>query len=407
VTGRVAVGLVSAIALAISGVAWYDLHTLQHNTNTTPILSELDNQPNQPPPDDGATDILLIGDDARTDAQGHPLPASVLSKLRTQFDAGVNTDTIIVLRIPKNGGKAFAVSIPRDTYVPIPGWHPDKINAAYGVVQALTAQQLRQSGDTSKDDIQQKSQQAGQLALTESVQNLTGIHIDHYAEVNLYGFYLLSQAIGGVPVCLKHATSDKNSGADFHAGIQTISGANALSFVRQRDNLPNGDLDRIVRQQVFLASAAKKLLSAGTLTNPGALNDLAGVVRQSLTTDPDLDLISFAQQAQSLASGNVEFVTIPVVNDNARSASGQSIVQVDVTAVHQFLTNLIASTPPPPTTTTPPPATTTATTPAEATTTTPPPPPSTTAPTTTTPPPPPPTNEPTPPVSIDGVPCVD
>jgi LCP family protein required for cell wall assembly len=401
VTGRVAIGVVSAAALVASGVAWYGVQTLRHNTNTTPVLSELNNQPNQPPPDDGATDILLVGDDARTDAQGHALPTSVLTKLRTQFDAGVNTDTIIVLRIPKNGGKAYAVSIPRDTYVPIPGWHQDKINAAYGVIQALTAQQLQDSGDTNRADIQQKSQQAGQLALIESVQSLTGIHIDHYAEVNLYGFFLLSQAIGGVQVCLKHATSDKNSGADFKAGVQTVSGADALSFVRQRDNLPNGDLDRIVRQQVFLASAARKLLSAGTLTDPGALGALAGVVRQSLTTDPGLDIITFAQQAQSLASGNVEFVTIPVVNDNARSPSGQSIVQVDVTAVHQFVSNLIASTPPPPTTTTPPPATTTP--PSKSTTA---PPPSTTT-TTTTPPTPPPTNEPTSPVSIDGVPCVD
>jgi LCP family protein required for cell wall assembly len=402
ITGRVVVGLVSAIALVASGIAWYGLQTLRHNTNTTPVLSELNNQPNQPPPDDGATDILLVGDDARTDAQGHPLPASVLAKLRTQFDAGVNTDTIIVLRIPKNGGKAYAVSIPRDTYVPIPGWHQDKINGAYGIIQALTAQQLQSSGDTDKADIAQKARQAGQLALIESVQNLTGIHIDHYAEVNLYGFYLLSQAIGGVPVCLKHATSDKNSGADFHAGAQTISGANALSFVRQRDNLPNGDLDRIVRQQVFLASAAKKLLSAGTLTNPGALGALAGVVRQSLTTDPGLDILAFAQQAQSLASGNVEFVTIPVVNDNARSASGQSIVAVDVNAVHRFVSQLIASTPPTTTTTPPPPTTTTPSAPGKPTTTTPPPPT-----TTTTPPPPPPTNEPTAPVSIDGVPCVD
>ncbi|HJP74854.1 MAG TPA: LCP family protein [Pseudonocardiaceae bacterium] len=402
ITGRAAIGVVSAAALVASGIAWYGVQTLRHNTNTTPVLSELNNQPNQPPPDDGATDILLVGDDARTDAQGHALPASALRQLRTTFDAGTNTDTIIVLRIPKNGGKAYAVSIPRDTYVSIPGWHQDKINAAYGVIQALTAQQLQDSGDSDRADIQQKSRQAGQLALIESVQGLTGIHIDHYAEVNLYGFYLLSQAIGGVPVCLKHATSDKNSGADFKAGVQTVSGSDALSFVRQRDNLPNGDLDRIVRQQVFLASAAKKLLSAGTLTNPGALGALAGVVRQSLTTDPGLDIITFAQQAQSLASGNVEFVTIPVVNDNARSASGQSIVQVDVNAVHQFVTNLIASSPPPPTTTQP-----TAVSVPPAKSTIPPPPPTTTTPTTTTPPPPPPTNEPTSPVSIDGVPCVD
>jgi LCP family protein required for cell wall assembly len=408
ITGRVAVALVSAIALAVTGIAWYGVQTLRHSTNTTPVLSELNSAPNQPPADDGATDILLVGSDSRTDAQGHELPASVLAQLRTQFDAGVNTDTIIVLRIPDNGGKAYAVSIPRDTYVSIPGWHDDKINAAYGVIQAQTAQQLRASGVTDQTKIQQESRQAGQLALIESVQNLTGIHIDHYAEINLYGFYLLSKAIGGVEVCLKHATTDKNSGADFRAGEQLISGSDALSFVRQRDNLPNGDLDRIVRQQVFLASAAKKILSAGTLTNPSALAGLANTVRASLTTDPGLDLITFAQQAQSLVSGNVEFVTIPVVNDNARSPSGQSIVAVNVPAVHQFVTNLLASSPPPPTTTTAPATTTTPATTAPGKPAT-----STVAPTTTTKAPvttsvpPSPTNEPTPPVSVNGVPCVD
>jgi LCP family protein required for cell wall assembly len=405
VCGRTSVALASVVVLAATAMARNAHDQVQQGMTTTPVLSQVATETNAPPKDDGATDILLVGDDARTDAQGHPLPTSVLTKLRTQFDAGTNTDTIIVLRIPKNGGKAYAVSIPRDTYVPIPGWHEDKINGAYGIIQALTAQQLQAAGDSDRADIQQKSRQAGQLALIESVQSLTGIHIDHYAEVNLYGFYLLSQAIGGVPVCLKHATSDKNSGADFRAGVQTVSGADALSFVRQRDNLPNGDLDRIVRQQVFLASAAKKLLSAGTLTDPGALSALAGVVRQSLTTDPGLDIVTFAQQAQSLASGNVEFVTIPVVNDNARSPSGQSIVQVDVNAVHQFVTNLIASSPPPPTTTTPPPTTVPPATPSKSATT--PPPPTTTVPTSSTPPPPPPTNEPTSPVSIDGVPCVD
>jgi LCP family protein required for cell wall assembly len=398
ITGRVAVALVSAVALVATGIAWYGLESFRHSTNTTPVLSELKTAPNQPPADDGATDILLVGSDSRTDAQGRALPAGVLAQLRTQFDAGVNTDTIIVLRIPDNGGKAYAVSIPRDTYVSIPGWHDDKINAAYGVTQFLTAQRLQSSGVTDSAKIQQESEQAGQVALIESVQGLTGIHIDHYAEINLYGFYLLSKAIGGVDVCLKHATSDKNSGADFRAGEQSVAGSDALSFVRQRDNLPNGDIDRIVRQQVFLASAAKKILSAGTLTNPSALSGLLNTVRSSLTTDPGLDIAAFAQQAQSLVSGNVEFVTIPVVNDNATSPTGQSIVQVDVNAVHQFVANLVASSTAPPTTAKP--STPTAGKPATSTLARP-------APTPTTSVPPAPTNEPTPPVSVNGVPCVD
>jgi LCP family protein required for cell wall assembly len=408
VIGRVLVALVSAAALVAAGTGWLTVRTFQASTNTTNVFKQLTTAPNQPPTDDGATDILLVGSDSRDDAHGDPLPTSVLTQLRTQFDAGLNTDTIIVLRIPHNGGQAYAISIPRDTYVSIPGYQDDKINSAYGVLKSRTAQQLRAQGGLTSAQIEAQSEQAGQAALIQSVQNLTGIHVDHYVEINLYGFYLLSKAIGGVPVCLRHATSDKDSGADFAAGEQTVSGAAALSFVRQREGLPHGDLDRIVRQQVFLASAAKKLLSAGTLTSPTALAGLRDTVQKSLVTDPGLDLLGFLQQAQSLLDGDVEFVTIPVVNINGRSPSGQSIVSVDVDQVHQFVNGLIAATPPAPSTTTPAPPTSV---PTGATTTAPPlttvAPPTTTTPTTTTSAPPPPTNEPTPPISVNGVRCVD
>jgi LCP family protein required for cell wall assembly len=367
VVGRVVLALVSAIALATTGIAWFTVDKFKASTNTTPVLAEVSSEPNQPKVDDGATDILLVGDDSRTDAQGSPLPTSVLTKLRTQFDAGVNTDTIMVLRLPKNGGKAYAVSIPRDTYVPIPGYQDDKINSAYGVIKSRTGSTV-----------------AGQKALIETVQNLTGAHIDHFVEVNLYGFYLLSKAIGGVRVCLLHSTSDPDSGADFARGVQTISGAAALSFVRQRKNLPDGDLGRIVRQQVFLAAAAHKVLSAGTLTSPSRLSALMDAMKKSLVTDPGLDITTLAQQLQNLVSGNMEFVTIPVVNSNARSPRGQSIVQVDVQQVHRFMASLGVPPPPPPPTTARP----------------------TSAPPTSTPAAPPPKAA-TQPVSIDGTRCVN
>jgi LCP family protein required for cell wall assembly len=366
IIGRTLIALVSAVALAAAGVSWFTLDKFKASTNVTSALAAVASEPNQPPPDDDATDILLVGDDSRTDAQGHPLPASVLSSLRTQFDAGLNTDTIILLRLPHNGGKAYAVSIPRDTYVSIPGYQDDKINSAYGVIKSRT-------GKT----------EAGEKALIQTVQNLTGVHVDHYVEVNLYGFYLLSKAVGGVQVCLRRGTSDPDSGADFHSGVQNIAGAAALSFVRQRKGLPGGDLDRIVRQQVFMASAAHKVLSAGTLTSPKALSGLMNAMKKSLVTDPDLDLTTLLQQGQDLISGNLEFVTIPVVNQNARSPRGQSIVQVDVPQVHRFLASL---TRPAATTTTPVPTTRVP------------------VPTTT---PVPTTQEPTPPVSINGVRCVD
>jgi LCP family protein required for cell wall assembly len=343
---RTAVSLVAVTALGITGYAWTALHKIEKNTNTTDAVAQANTTATTsgaiapPPANDGSDDILLVGEDSRNDAQGNPLPTSILKILRTTADGGaINTDTMIILHIPKNGAKPSAISIPRDSFVDIPGYRKDKINAAFGVTQYLEAQALRSSG-LSAADIQKQSTEAAQAVLIQTVQNLTGLRIDHYAEINLYGFYLLSQAIGGVDVCLKAATKDKNSGADFRAGYQSISGSAALSFVRQRDNLPRGDLDRIVRQQTFLGAAAKKLLSANTLANPTAIDGLANTVKQSLIMDPGLDVLSFLKQAQSMVGGNINFVTIPVVNANARSDRGQSIVQVDPAAVKQYVATL-------------------------------------------------------------------
>lgn len=354
---RAAVALVSAVALLGSGVVWYAVHHVAGSANTTGALRQLQRLPGasavpQPPADDGATDILLIGTDSRTDAQGDPLPRWRLKQLRTTAADGVNTDTIILLRIPKDGGRAYAISIPRDSYVEIPGIGKHKINAAFGLTKAATRRRLLAQGETNRDTIREKSQTAGRAALAGAVQNLTGVRVDHYAEINLIGFYLLSKAIGGVTVCLRAPTHDKDSGADFPAGVQTISGSDALSFVRQRKHIPGGGLARIQRQQVFLASAAKKLLSAGTLTDPKRVSALADTARRALTMDPGLHLLDLLKQAQSLASGRVTFVTIPVVTINGRSPDGRSIVEVDPKRVRGFVHGLLDSASAPPAATT-------------------------------------------------------
>ncbi|WP_410663092.1 LCP family protein [Amycolatopsis sp. lyj-84] len=338
VTRRIAVGLVSLLALGTTGYAYVTKDQLQKNVPTTNALSKPDD-PAAPPADDGANDILLVGSDARTDAQGNPLPLKVLKELRTEEKPGVNTDTIIILRIPKNGAKPSGVSIPRDTWTDIPGRGPNKVNSAYGVAKANYANAHRGEPDQAK--LERDSDQEGRKALVQTVQDLTQIRIDHYAEVNLLGFYLLTEALGGVKVCLNHSTEDKDSGANFRRGEQTVSGGEALSFVRQRKNLPRGDLDRIVRQQTFLSSALNQVLSAGTLTSPSTMSGLMDVVRRSIVLDEGLDLLEFAQQAKGIASGDLTFTTIPVININGRSADGQSIVEIDPAAVRTFVSGLV------------------------------------------------------------------
>jgi LCP family protein required for cell wall assembly len=341
VTRRIAAGLVSLLALGASGYAYVTKDQLQSTVPTTDALTPRAGEPAPPPADDGADDILLVGSDARTDAQGNQLPLRVLKELRTEANSGaVNTDTMILLRVPKDGSKPSAVSVPRDTWTDVPGRGKAKINSAYGIAKAHFAQQLRAQGERDQAKIERDSDTEGRRVLVQAVQDLTQVRVDHYAEVNLLGFYLLTEALGGVKVCLNHSTEDKDSGANFRRGSQTVSGGEALSFVRQRKNLPRGDLDRIVRQQAFLSSALHQVLSAGTLTSPGTLNDLMDAVHRSLTLDPGLDLLQFAQQAKGIASGELTFATIPVITANGRSEDGQSIVEIDPKAVREFVAGL-------------------------------------------------------------------
>lgn len=336
--GKVVLVLLSTVALAATGYGFLTYHRVQSDVRTSDVLV-LPPDVKAPPADDGAEDILLVGTDARTDNQGNPLPASALKRLRTEQADGLNTDTLIVLRVPRGGGKTTATSIPRDSWVEVPQGGQAKINSVYAAAKNAEAARLRGQEDTAA--IERDSDQAGRRALVQTVQDFTQVRIDHYAEVNLLGFALLTEALGGIEVCLNHATDDKDSGAHFRAGLQTISGGDALSFVRQRKNLPHGDLDRIRRQQAFLTSALRKVLTAGTLTNPATMSGLIDALSRSLVVDPGFDLLQLAQQAKGLTSGGVAFSTIPVITINGWSPDGkQSIVQVDPDAVRRYFSTL-------------------------------------------------------------------
>ena len=229
---------------------------------------------------DGATDILLVGIDSRTDAHGKELTQSEIDMLRAGEEDTTSTDTIILIRVPNDGSSATAVSIPRDTYVDGGSDLGNvKLNAVYGQTKYYKTKELEEEAaaagaQSNEQDIEKESSQAGREALVTSVADVTGITVDHYAEVGLLGFVNLTNAVGGVDVCLNNAVDEPNSGAKFPAGQQTLDGQDALSFVRQRYDLPRGDLDRITRQQVYMASLANKVLSTSTLTSPSKLSDL-------------------------------------------------------------------------------------------------------------------------------------
>lgn len=349
---RVVLGLVSSAALAAMALVYVRVDGIEQSKNTTDAVTHAqENLPNVPAAtkaaeDDGANDILIVGNDSRTDMQGRPLSAKVLRELRTESTETLNTDTLILLRVPRDGSPGSAISIPRDTSVFVPNLgREEKINGAYGITKDQVMREMVGRGEKDRAKINRDSDDAGRTSLIQAIQGLTGVQVDHYTEVSLYGFYLLTQVIDGVDVCLNHSTSDPDSGASFRRGPQTVRGGDAVAFVRQRKNLPRGDLDRIVRQQVFLSSAMQKVLSGGLLTDNAKLTALQDAVSKTVIMDNGLHFLDLVAMAQSMASGSVQFVTIPVKAVGARNDRQQSIIVVDVQEVHAYVKSLVASTP--------------------------------------------------------------
>ena len=336
--GRGLIALISVALLVCTGYAWNSMRGLDA---TITQLAGLDLGGTGSK--DGATDILLLGTESRTDAKGNPLSPEELRWLRSGDDVATNTDTILLIRIPDDGSSATAISIPRDSYVEVPGIGMSKINAAYGTTKEGVRRRAVEAG-VAPDTAEKEGTQAGRKALIDTVANLTGVQVDHYAEVGLLGFVLLTNAVGGVDVCLKNRVSEPFSGARFAAGRQTLNGSEALSFVRQRHELPRGDLDRITRQQVFMASLTSRILSAHTLTDPGKLGELERAVSRSVVIDDNWDIMTFVEQLRDLSGGRVKFSTIPVVTEQGWSEDGQqSVVQVDPQQVRSYTENLLTA----------------------------------------------------------------
>ncbi|WP_037364492.1 LCP family protein [Amycolatopsis orientalis] len=347
IAGKVIAGALSTVVFAGTAYGFSTLSALDDITRSDVIGGGGSVDEGQKHAD-GAMDILLVGRDARTDPQGNPLPQSVLQELRAGANGDDLTDTLIVLRIPDGQQEVKAFSIPRDSYVSMPGGK-GKINAAFGRGKAAEASRLRAAGETDKNKIEQESMTAARKATRQAVEDLTGVVIDHYAEVNLLSFSEISKAVGGVEVCLKKATKDENSGADFPAGKQRLSGGAALAFVRQRDNLPGTDFGRMRRQQVFLASMAHEVLSAGTLADPGKLSDLIDAVKRSVVLDQSWNIMDFVGKMRGVSGGGIQFTTIPVVNPDYRydrSHPTATAVQVDPAQVKAFAASLIGTAPP-------------------------------------------------------------
>ena len=236
---------------------------------------------------------LITGSDSRAG-----LTRAQKRQLHTGSDAGHRSDTILILHIPSNGGRPVLISLPRDSYVNIPGYGQNKINAAYSF--------------------------GGPKLLAQTVQNSTGLRIEHYIGIGFGGLVNVVDAVGGVRMCLPTSIHDQASGLHLKAGCQTLDGAEALGYVRTRHQFANQDLQREQNQQLFLRALLRKMTSPATLLNPFASVPAAFGAAGAVKVDKGTHLYQLLQLA--LALRNPQTTTVPIANANVATAAGDAVL---------------------------------------------------------------------------------
>ena len=243
--------------------------------------------------------ILVFGEDSRAGLDHH---AQVV--LHTGSNQGeINTDTIMVVHISPGRHGVTVMSIPRDTMVP--QYQCDSGSGYPGQQQNMT--QFVQ--------INALLAAGGPSCLYKTIEQQTGIFIDHFIEMGFLGFVKVINDLGGVNVCVPFNVDDTTSGLKLKAGEHRINGTQALAFWRTRENLGTGsDLQRIQRDQFMSAQVVKGVLHGGLLNSPTELLRVISDAASSMTTDSKMsltDLLHIGESFRSLSSGNVQFLTAP------------------------------------------------------------------------------------------------
>lgn len=296
--GRIALVGTLLLALLVSCgllASWLWMRGVDSDLKREDAFSGLPDRP--PKLAEGALNILLLGTDSRDpDVSGEP-------------GGAWRTDTIVILHIPASHDQVYVVSIPRDLWVHIPlspdGQNGDtmaKINAAYAW--------------------------GGMPLAVQTVEQFTGVHIDHVALVDFGGFVAVTDAVGGVEMTVEQTiTSIHEPYRTFQAGTYTFTGEEALDYVRQRYQFPDGDFSRMRHQQMYLKALLDKAVSLGTLTNLGNLRNFVDSIAATLTVDQEFSLVDLAWQFRNLRSEDLVFLVSP--NLGSDTVGGQSVVVSD------------------------------------------------------------------------------
>ncbi|NDU77521.1 LytR family transcriptional regulator [Actinomadura sp. DSM 109109] len=280
----------------------------------------------------GALTILVAGVDRREGLTKEQQKAAKLG-----HEAGERSDTMMLVHVSRNHDSVSVVSLPRDSYVTIPAHRSNGSEGAKGTRIPARPGKLTWAYQFGGPDL-----------TVSTVKQATGVSIDHYVEVNFYGFVRMVDAIGGVDVCTEQAVDDKKSGLRLPAGKSHVDGLKALAFARARYSLTGGsDLGRIDRQQQFMAAMLKQALSTRTLGDPVKSTKFLNASLKSLRVDEDLadDLPGLADQMKNLSTDDLTFAKVPL-SDPAYDAvlwnapSPQSTVQWDQHRARDLFTRL-------------------------------------------------------------------
>ena len=247
----------------------------------------------EPVADGAARTYLLLGSDSRISAGD-----------ASQWQAGAQrTDAIMLVHLPADRSGLYVMSIPRDTWVDVPGHGRAKVNAAYSF--------------------------GGPALLVQTVEQLTGLPVDHVGVVDFEGFVAMTDALGGVEITVPEDTGDRR--ATFPAGTYTMDGKRALDYVRQRYGLDEGDFDRVRRHQNWVRAVLQGAMSRDTFTDPRELDAFLLATTSAVALDSSFDvgeLRQLALELRGLGSQDVQLLTVPTAG-TGRSADGQSIVLLD------------------------------------------------------------------------------
>jgi LCP family protein required for cell wall assembly len=286
------------LALALLGGGGFALYAMGLNNDlarTDPFSEITGGRP--PKTVDGSINMLMVG----TDSRNPDAPIDQASEWRA--------DTIIVMHIPASHDKAYLVSIPRDLYVPIPesagadcGDRRAKINAAFAW--------------------------GGLPLAVRTVECFTDVRMDHVVAIDFAGFKEVTDALGGVDMVVeRNITSIHRPYRKFKKGKNHFNGAQALDYIRQRKQFPDGDFARMRHQQQFIRALMDKAASTGTLANPVKLNNFLKAVTKAATVDEELSIVDMAIQFRNLRGNNLTFLTSP--HNGSQTIDGESVVVSD------------------------------------------------------------------------------